>query len=549
MIRWLILFTLLSFLAMGQQSIEGKVVDKETGRPIPFASIGILGTSKGTSSNVEGHFSLSIAGPISIKVTCIGYESRVLPSVEESMLIELVPTVTQLSEVVILKKSVNASRVVRRAFAGIQENYDNQPFLQKFFYRHYCKDNTTYGRLIEASVDVWKHQGYHSFQKSAGSKEEIRVTQLRRSLDKTAMAQGHEPISVKDILEADVAGYQTSLDGAHISFYTDVSNLKSDFNNYSFTFGGVTYYDGQEVYLIRYRHKKDSVLTTSGYKNLPEAQGLLFITTDTYAFIKAEDEKKDGPNTIKTTAYYRKYENRYYPYHFIREGENHAADKSVHRFHIDLISVEVRHGAAEKFAGQEPGKDELLKIPYDSVFWSNNTVLKTTPLEDDIIRDLGGGNSLSQQFLLYKQYELNLSDGGHNGEQKFNWLRQYSKGKKILYIGFWSSACEACLKELEYLKRLQKHYRNDVTFILLSSDDDELRWKQSLTRYNLYADGLIHYRVGRFSKVEKEYKIKEVPGYVLVSRDGLIFSTNARHPSDALVEEDFKTLMKQDKKM
>jgi hypothetical protein len=65
----------------------------------------------------------------------------------------------------------------------------------------------------------------------------------------------------------------------------------------------------------------------------------------------------------------------------------------------------------------------------------------------------------------------------------------------------------------------------------------------------LYADGLIHYRVGRSSKVEKEYKIKEVPGYVLVSRDGLVFSTNARHPSDALLEEDFKTLMKQDKKM
>jgi len=197
-----------SSAAFSQQLVEGTIIDEETGKPVPFASIGVVGTSKGTSSNLNGQFSISVKEPFSLMITCIGYESSTANSIDEIKLVKLKPMVTQLEAITITDKRVNARKIVRKAFSGIPKNYDTGAFLQKFFYRHYCKDNDEYGRLIEASVDVWKNKGYRVPQASAGDEDEIRVTQLRRSLDKTTMAQGHDPILLGYILETDIVGYQ-----------------------------------------------------------------------------------------------------------------------------------------------------------------------------------------------------------------------------------------------------------------------------------------------------------------------------------------------------
>lgn len=545
MVKWIVIFLLFSQAAFCQQQlIEGKIVDAETGEPIPFASIGVIGTSKGVSSNLNGQFTLPVSGLVSLKITCVGYETLVINTAANVHLIQMKPSATQLNQIVVFSKAVDPKKIVSKAFGNINRNYINQPFLQKFFYRHYCKDDSVYGRLIEAFVDVWKQDGYRSFQKSAGDKEQIRVTQLRRSLDNTVMAQGHEPISIGNILQADVVGYQTAQRTDHPSFYTDVSDLRTDLENYSFTFKGITSYDGDEVYEITYAYKKDSVLTTSGqYLDLTQINGSLFITTDTKAIVKAEDVRQYGPNSIRTAAYYRKYNNRYYPYHFIRNGENHHSDGSVHSFHIDLMSVETRTDASEKFVGHEPGREALLKITYDSVFWNNNAILKTTPLELEIIRDLGKGNSLDKQFDLYRHYEMNVRDGGQNGVDKFNWFKEDSKGKRILYLFFWAGDCKPYLIDVELAKRLHKRYRSQVAFVFVSLDDDEVQWQQNVSKYNLTSDGIINYRIGGKSGVEKFYKVENIPAFVLIAKTGDVVDASAKRPSDPLLEEDFKLLM------
>lgn len=546
MYRWLIPFMLVSATAFCQQVVEGKVVDKETGKPVPFASIGIVGTSKGTSSNLNGQFSLLVEEPFSIKISCVGYESLIINSLENLNLIQLKPASIELNEIIVYRKLIDPSRIVRRAFSNVANNYSTQPFLQKFFYRHYCKDDSEYGRLIEASVDVWKHRGYKSAQRMAGEKEEIRVTQLRRSLDNTIAAQGHEPIAISNILQADVVGYQVQEKGKQLSFYNTVSNLRVDFDRYSFAYDATTVYDGQEVYLIAYTSRKDSILTTSGYIDLPVISGTLYITTDRYAIVKTEETKSEGANIIRTSAYYRKTDNKYYPYHFIREGENHVSNKSVHQYHIELMSTEIKHGVEERFVGREPGKDDLLKIPYDSSYWKTNTILKTTPLEDKIIRDLGGGESLNQQFIRYQQYEWSTTDGGQNGVEKFNWFKEHNKGNRLLFLVFWDSTCDLpCVVELEHTKRLQKQFRRDFSVVMLSLENDEVRWKQLLTKYNLFSDGTINYRIGSDAEFKRLYKIKETPAYILLSKDGDVHNIETLRPGNALLENEIRALIEQ----
>jgi len=543
MIRWLFFFLTISSTTFCQV-VEGTIVDDETGKPIPFASIGIAGTSKGTSSNLNGQFSLMISEPAELIVTCIGYQSKHVSSSESLAVIRLKPMVTQLDAVIISDKPLEAKRIIRKAFTNTKVNFSGSAFMQTFFYRHYCKDDDVYGRLIEASVDVWKPQGYRTTQQVAGEKDEIRITQLRRSRDNTVMAQGHEPIAVGSILETDLVGFQMEGVSDHLNFYNNVSSLKVDVDNYIFKLNGITSYDGQEVYEIGYVYKKDSVLMTSGeYRVRAQAKGTLFITTDTYAFVKTEEVKTFGKNSVETSVYYRNYGGRYYPYHFIIEGENMASDSSSHSFHIELMSVEIKKEPKGKFTGSLPTKEELLNIPYDSAFWISNTILKTTPLEDDIIRDLGGGASLSKQFLRYKQYELNVHNGGVQAEEKFRWLRDDSKGNRILYLVFWSENFRPYLVDLELAKQLNRKYRNKITFVYISLDDDKTRWEQMVQKYGFYIDGIINYRIGSKSQLAESFGVNKAPAFVLLKRDGEAFGDFAKRPSDPLLSQDFDSLL------
>lgn len=545
MFRLLIGLCLISSVAFSQAKlIEGKIIDKDTKQPIPFASIGLLGTSKGTSSNLSGQFSLSVNDSFSIRISCLGYKTLELNNLlkDQFITVELEPSATQLKEIVVFNKEVNARKVVYKAFRAVSDNFNTEPFFQNFFYRHYCKDDSVYGRLIEASVDVWKRKGYKSFQSTAGITDEIRVTQLRRSFDKTKASQGHTPIAIKNILQADVAAYQANMPSDYVSFFSEVSSLKADAAKYDFTYEGLTYYDGKEVYEIAYSLRKDSVLTTQGYELRPGNTGSLFIATKDYVFIKLLDVKFYGQDTIKTTTYYTPYKGKYYPYHLIRDGNSVARNKSTHWFHVEMMATEILTQGYETFYGDEPNKFDLLKIPHDSVYWSNNTILKTTPLEDEIISDLGGGKSLSTQFKQYQLYELNKIESGKD-EDKFNWIKNENKDKKIIYVSFWNSDCLPCIQQLEWQKKLINKYQDKVAFVLLSLDKDETKWKRTIEKYNLDIDGFTNLRIGVQSTLSEAYSLTQIPRFVIIDKKGNNYKLDANQPDDPELKKDFDLLI------
>ncbi len=71
----LLLFTpLLALISEGQVKIHGKITDSE-GKPVEFATVRIGGTIIGTTSGLEGDYSLSCpaADTIHIHFSCIGY--------------------------------------------------------------------------------------------------------------------------------------------------------------------------------------------------------------------------------------------------------------------------------------------------------------------------------------------------------------------------------------------------------------------------------------------------------------------------------------------
>jgi len=102
----ILLFTI--SLCSAQTLITGRVIDKSTGEPIPFAGVGVKGKTMGTLSNEAGYFSLSIKEigiADSLKISSIGYGSRSFPMAIAQQFdnesIYLTPASVQLNEVVV----------------------------------------------------------------------------------------------------------------------------------------------------------------------------------------------------------------------------------------------------------------------------------------------------------------------------------------------------------------------------------------------------------------------------------------------------------------
>lgn len=108
----LCLFCLATLCIQAQsKQIYGSVIDKSTGRPLPFATIIIAESEKGTSADVNGNFSIQITKKeegLELFVSNIGYKKKkiTVPDAGE-ITVELSRLIEELNEVSILRPKAN----------------------------------------------------------------------------------------------------------------------------------------------------------------------------------------------------------------------------------------------------------------------------------------------------------------------------------------------------------------------------------------------------------------------------------------------------------
>jgi hypothetical protein len=134
---------IMTVVAGAQSTVIARVVDAGTRSPLPYATVLLQGTTRGTITNSEGWFSLYVEGPKdSLRFSFVGYRTRVLPLniALDGQDIRMERAVHELGEAVIrpgedlYKLVVAASNWLRRApevkaklFFGLETHCAEQP--------------------------------------------------------------------------------------------------------------------------------------------------------------------------------------------------------------------------------------------------------------------------------------------------------------------------------------------------------------------------------------------------------------------------------------
>lgn len=117
-----LLSLILALQVSAQNRISGKVVD-ETNSPAIGATVAVMGTTQGTSTDIDGTFKLSAKKGTILTVSYLGYETQEIPvGAQTEFNIKLVPSASALEEVVVVGYGVVKRSDLTGAIASVSSD-------------------------------------------------------------------------------------------------------------------------------------------------------------------------------------------------------------------------------------------------------------------------------------------------------------------------------------------------------------------------------------------------------------------------------------------
>jgi len=296
------LFICVSYTVLAQQySVQGRIVDKQTGASLAFVNMIVTGHPQiGSTADIDGNFKLSASFPItSITFSYVGYKDLTIPVIDNTdkqhLVIKLEENSYNLKEVTILPGLNPALRIIQKAIDNSDKN--NPEKVHSFTYTSYNKMYATSDLKASAdtlnSLDSLKNNTpTDTAKKQKGGLSKLLRKQylfLSESIGKRKFLypeHNHEDIiatRTSGLKNSPFALLATQLQS--FSFYKEtITILNGSYLNpisdagikrYNYIIEDTTYNGTDTVFVISYHPKKG--------KNFDGMKGVVYINTNGYA--------------------------------------------------------------------------------------------------------------------------------------------------------------------------------------------------------------------------------------------------------------------------
>ena len=382
------------------KSYYGKVVDFDSKRTLPFATIEALGSNTATVTNIDGNFTIKIdprSTVSQLKISYVGFQNKIVNLADfkddRSYTVELVESSIQLKQVTIRPK--DATELINNVLYNIRVNYSERPMMMRGFYRETIERGRNYVSISEAVIDIYKGSYSNEFQV-----DQVKLFKGRKSADVEKM----------DTVLFKVQG------GPNTTILLDVVKnpyilLSEEYQDiYDFRLTDVITIDDKLHYVVSFNQKE--------YVDEPFYRGRFYIEMDRLAITEAEFElnvenqdeaarlfiqrKPMGMTIIPERAAYRaKYtieDNTWY-FSYARAEVKFKVDWKKKLFNTtystmsELAITDRTYEGIEKFAGKERFKsrdilDEKVYVFFDQDFWEGYNVIEPDQSIESAIRRL-----------------------------------------------------------------------------------------------------------------------------------------------------------------
>ncbi|GIL24470.1 MAG: hypothetical protein BroJett042_29830 [Bacteroidota bacterium] len=394
---WLLVIALAPAALAQKITLSGKVIDKETKEPLPFATLGIKDKSIGTITNLQGEFDFHIPADLRndlFMLSMLGYKPFSAPvwtlMDTKPLVIEVEKSTLMLNEVTVAD-SLRGGEILMIALSRIEQNYPMQPYLMDGFYRDLKKVGGTYISLLEAAVKIYD-EDYSEPRNKYKLRERVALQEVRRSIGYASRFTSYfdQDNLLEDLLLHNSVRYR------HFPleelFYESLTREKD------------TEYNNQQVFVISY--SRDYRLR-------------VYVEKSNYAIIHVEFEstleepltKKRGMESrfvrLKRVIDFKPFLGKYYLNYLTVDSNVNWYDirtkelKFETELNQSLLINEVVPNTIRRVPATEKMRNYGLQYqdqPYNKAFWDNYNVIKESPLDRKILQDLERHGPLEKQF-------------------------------------------------------------------------------------------------------------------------------------------------------
>jgi peroxiredoxin len=104
--------------------------------------------------------------------------------------------------------------------------------------------------------------------------------------------------------------------------------------------------------------------------------------------------------------------------------------------------------------------------------------------------------------------------------------------EKYILLGFWASWCETCHLDFVALHEMNERFGQDLVLIGISTDRHKMDYQRFIRSQNM---PWLNFWFDHDFRLADTFRIRSLPTYILIDREGKILSYPARRPSEDLI--------------